>query len=285
MVPGRSVGAGIRCAACQVELDFVRDLLARRFKLHESQRALTPGEVLRVTHDPMPPDAGGLPVIDYSRAVHQYLLACPSCLSITRTDRPSRSDDVVPGRVSLAVPAAFVVSAVRRMERAAEAGRVGREARAISTDPVRRYALRVPAVFRAARPAFGENAALVADVTWSFWRPEHAGPQGLVWDDGPAASGGRAALRRLVAGLRPSADEVTRTLPFQYGEVTTMELAGLVIARIGRGTRLPVLGEEGAALRVGPPRVRFDEARAERTYTRLLPPNGFVVPLDLVIPA
>lgn len=265
----------------------MRDLLARRFLLHESQRALSHDDVLHATADPLPSSLSDdlLPAIDHSRALHQYLLSCSACMAITRTDRPSRSDDVVPGRVSLAVPGWVVVRAARRLEHAARSGRATREMRTLAADPLRRYALRVPLVFRAVRPAFAENAVLVADATWAFWRAENAGPQGLVWDDGPPAGDGRARIRRLVGRALPALQSATRALPYQYGEVDVMSPRsrhGFVI-RLGRETRLPIRGEAGAALHVGPPRVKFDEP-AGRLFETEQPPDGFVVPLDLVRP-
>lgn len=248
--------------------------------------------VLRATSDEPPvdgPDVEEPPTIDSSRAVYQLLLGCPSCLAITRTDRPVAADDVVPGRISLAIPAAIVVRATRRLESAAVAGRAGRELRSLCADPVRRYAARVPAAFRAARPGFGDALMLTADVITvpGVLDARHAGPHGVVWDDGPRIAEGRQRLRRLVLRAEPALARDLSALPYQRGKVSAWHRRhqdGRCL-RFGRGTRLPILGSEGAAFHVGPPRVQFDDHREQMRWESYLPGDGFVVTLDLAVPA
>ena len=286
------MASGITCEACHAGLSLDRDLLARRFLLPPGQRRLRVPDVLRAATDEISlfDDSGvELPALDYSRSVHQHLLACAGCLAITLADRPARADDVVPGRLSLAVPSGFVVRAVRRLESAAAAGRLDRELRTLAADPVRRYVARVPAAFRAARSGFADALMLTADVIAvpGALDARHAGPQGLVWDDGPRIAEGRQRLRRFVLRAAPALARDLSALPYQRGRVSVWHRRhqdGHSL-RFGRGTRLPILGWDGAAFHTGPPRVQFDEHREQMRFESFLPPEGFVLPMDLAVPA
>jgi hypothetical protein len=181
------------------------------------------------------------------------------------------------------VPGAVAVRAARRLASAAASGRAREELRSLQVDPLRRYVLRLPHVFRAARPAFAEDAALVADVTPAASMDEHACPQGLYWDDGPPIPPGTERLRRIVRRTVAGFERGAVERPLNWGAVEFFTVPVLSVWRvvsISRATRLPVIGEAGAALRVAGPRVKPPSG-----YGWMLPANGFVVPLDLVRPA
>jgi hypothetical protein len=275
----------IRCLACDSTIDAARDLLARRFVLGDAQRhAVTPEEFLFVITDATVITDEPLPVIDYSRSSFQHLYGCPSCLTIVQADRPARADDVVPGKLRIAVPGSVAVRALRRLTSAVAGGRVREEMRALAVDPVRRYVLRLPQVFRAVRPAFGEDAVLVADVSPVRTRDELASPHGLCWDDGPPVPEGAERLKRVVKRTVSGFEEASVALPLSWGKVAIVQAPATdpaIMTVFSRETRMPILGEEGAALRVSVPRVKPPRA-ARPDYS---PTNGFVVTLDLVRPA
>jgi hypothetical protein len=274
----------IRCLSCESTIDAARDLLARRFLLGEEQRGvLSPQDLLLATTQEAVL-ATEVPEIDYSRSVFQYLYGCPSCLSLVQADRPARADDVVPGRLRLAVPGSVAVRAIRRLSSAVAGGRARDELRALQADPLRRYVLRLPQVFRAVRPAFGEDAVLVADVTPTLSREEHAGPLGVYWDEGPSVSRDRPRLRRLVKRTVCSFERWAEELPLNWGKVEMFNeplLDAGIVASFSRETRLPVIGEDPAALRVAAPRVKPPAG----IVRELTPAGGYAVTLDLVRPA
>lgn len=284
------VASGIACASCRAPLSLDRDLLARRFLLGEAQRRLAILDVVRAQlharGQPME-DPDRLPVLDHSRAVYQHLLGCSGCLAITRTDRPVASDDVVPGKISLAVPGAVVVRAARRLESAAATGRIDRELRTLCADPLRRYTVRIPPVFRTARAGFGDALMLVADVASDVMLLQLIGPQGIVWDEGARRPGNDPPrLGRLVKRAIAAMTRECLALPFERGEVSVHGTRDTnSVARFARGTKLRILRDDGAAFRVAAPRVRFEDPHHQRYYDVTQPFDEFVLPMDLAVPA
>lgn len=174
-----------------------------------------------------------------------YRLACGRCLSVIRVEVPeigaSARSEASGARVDVAGP--VVARLLERLAAAVETGELAREVAAAAGHPEHRVLLRIPEVLARARSAYGADVRLRGDLA-------------LRWPVGPERPSGRLVL------------------------VESPPLAGGGLAlRIAAGRVLRVLGADGGALLLEPPREDPDLAiTLERVEALIAWP-------DLVLPS
>jgi hypothetical protein len=163
-----------------------------------------------------------------------YRLSCAQCLTISSVEIPEVSALVrsEPGPPAVDVAGAVVARVLERLRAASGPGELAEIHRAAREEREHRVLLRVPEVAALLRPAYGERAWTAEDLVVD-WPALH---------DSSRPSG-RLTLRRS-----------TRTLPPDAVADPVVMVGEALELRLRAGMRLRILGFEGGALLLAPPR-------------------------------